>query len=241
MDLIGADVVVSVGRGISQGCGGRHQAGRGAGGGPGRRCRRLAVRSLTPAGCPADHQVGQTGKTVHPKIYVALGISGAIQHKAGMQDSECIIAVNKNDAAPIFEIADYGIMRRPVQGHSPAHRCHQGCQGCEVISLLAVLRAALFGEQPAFSISPYFFACFVFSSVILHSFGRRHRFQRNFRSKCNILYILSLLSLFHDGKFAVFPQSAGLFLKNFFFFFLFFAPSPFEAIPSAPRLVYFPH
>ena len=109
VDLTGAEIVVSVGRGISKdvdkGIALAQELADVLGGVLG------GSRAVIDSGwLSADHQVGQTGKTVHPKIYIALGISGAIQHKAGMQDSECIIAVNKNDAAPIFEIADYGIV-----------------------------------------------------------------------------------------------------------------------------------
>ncbi len=108
VDLIGADFIVSVGRGISKDVEGgiklAEELAAELGGVVG------GSRATIDSGwLSADHQVGQTGKTVHPKVYIALGISGAIQHKAGMQDSECIIAVNKNETAPIFEIADYGI------------------------------------------------------------------------------------------------------------------------------------
>ena len=108
VDLIGAEIIVSVGYGISSDVEGgiklAEQLAEALGGVVG------SSRAVVDAGwLSADHQVGQTGKTVQPRIYIALGISGAIQHKAGMQDAECIIAVNKNADAPIFEVANYGI------------------------------------------------------------------------------------------------------------------------------------
>jgi electron transfer flavoprotein alpha subunit len=107
VDLTAAEIIVSVGRGIKE----KENipvveelaAALGA--------ELAASRPICDAGwLPMERQVGSSGQTVSPKVYIAIGISGAIQHLVGMKGSKAIVAINKDENAPIFEVADYGIV-----------------------------------------------------------------------------------------------------------------------------------
>ena len=107
VNLVEADFIVSAGRGIQdpKNIGLIAKLANAVGGALG------ASRAVVDAGwIPYSHQVGQTGKTVNPVVYIACGISGAIQHLAGMKSSDVIIAINRDAHAPIFEVADYGVV-----------------------------------------------------------------------------------------------------------------------------------
>jgi electron transfer flavoprotein alpha subunit len=109
VDIEGADILVAGGRGLGKAEGFKLAEDLAAAFGGNSAV--AATRAVVDAGWyPYAAQIGQTGKTVSPKLYLAAGISGAIQHKVGMQSSENIVAINKDANAPIFEFSDLGVV-----------------------------------------------------------------------------------------------------------------------------------
>jgi electron transfer flavoprotein alpha subunit len=107
VDLTAADLIVSVGRGIKE----KENISLVEGLAQAMGAELAASRPICDAGwLPMERQVGSSGQTVSPKMYMAIGISGAIQHLVGMKGSKTIVAINKDANAPIFEVADYGIV-----------------------------------------------------------------------------------------------------------------------------------
>jgi len=109
VDIEGADILVAGGRGLGKAEG--FELAEALAGAFGDKAAVAATRAVVDAGWyPYAAQIGQTGKSVSPKLYLAAGISGAIQHKVGMQSSENIVAINKDANAPIFEFSDLGVV-----------------------------------------------------------------------------------------------------------------------------------